>query len=102
VVRDELLKDHPSLAARLFDAFSESKGRYLQDLADPSSSRTAKADALHRRVAIETGADPLPFGVGPNERVLSELLRHCVRQGVLKSEPDLETLFAPGTIDLTG
>jgi len=100
VIRDDLLAEHPDLAADLFEAFAESKRRYvdqLDALAEPTT-----VDRMHRRVREITGTDPLPYGVERNRPVLEELARAAVDQHILDRAPDLDALFAPGTRDLVG
>lgn len=93
VVKDELLAAHPSLAPALFEAFAESKRRYL---AGPEVSQ------LHQTVAAITGGDPLPYGIEPNRHVLSALVGHALDQHILEHPPVIEELFARGTWDLVG
>ena len=100
VIRDDLLAEHPDLAADLFEAFAESKRRYVDQL--DALAEPTKVDRMHRRVREITGADPLPYGVEPNRPVLEELARAAVDQHILDRAPDLEALFAPGTRDLVG
>jgi 4,5-dihydroxyphthalate decarboxylase len=100
VVRDELLAEHPDLAADLFEAFAESKRRYVEAL--PTLPEPTAVDRMHRRVAEITGADPLPYGLEPNRAVLEELIRATLDQHILDRAPDLDSLFAPGTRGLVG
>jgi ABC-type nitrate/sulfonate/bicarbonate transport system substrate-binding protein len=100
VVRDELLAAHPDLAADLFEAFADSKRRYVEAL--PTLAEPTAADRMHRRVAEITGADPLPYGLAPNRAVLEELVRAAVDQHILTRAPDLDAMFAAGTQDLVG
>ena len=100
VVRDELLAEHRGLAPDLFEAFAESKRRYVDQL-DALPEPTA-VDRMHRRVRDITGGDPLPYGLEPNRRVLEELARAAVDQHILDRAPDLDAMFAPGTRDLVG
>ena len=95
VVRDELLAEHPDLAADLFEAFAESKRRYVDQL-DALPEPTA-VDRMHRRVRDITGGDPLPYGLEPNRAALEELARAAVDQHILDRAPDLDAMFAPGT-----
>jgi hypothetical protein len=100
VVRDDLLAAHPDLAADLFEAFAESKRRYVSQL--DTLPEPTKVDRMHRRVREITGADPLPYGLEPNRAVLEELARAAVDQHILDRAPDLDPLFAPGTRELVG
>ena len=102
VVRDELLDEHPDLARDLFDTFAESKRRYVEDLLADAITELTAADRMHREVARVTGEDPLPYGIEPNKAVLEELLDHAMNQHILRTRPNINDLFAPGTRDITG
>ena len=96
VVKDELLDAHPDLARDVFNAFAEAKRVYLQRLKAGQVEKPTAMDELHRRVMDMTG-DPLPYGIAPNRRVLEDLIRHSVNQGILARPFTVEELFAPGT-----
>ncbi|WP_347058348.1 ABC transporter substrate-binding protein [Blastococcus sp. HT6-30] len=103
VVRDELLEQHPDLGRRVFDAFTESKRRYVEQLRSGALPQETSADRMHRTVMELTGwDDPLPYGIEPNRSVLEGLLRTAVDQKILDRAPRLEDVFAPGTRDVTG
>ena len=102
VVRDDLLAEHPDLAADLFGAFAEAKDRYVQRLRAGSLSAPGADDRTYRAVLDQTGRDPLPYGIEPNRVTLEKLLDHAVAQHILAERPRLEDLFAPGTGTLTG
>jgi 4,5-dihydroxyphthalate decarboxylase len=102
VVRDELLGAHPDLAAALFDAFAEAKRVYVERLRAGAIADPSPADRLHARVLEATGRDPLPYGVEPNRAVIEELIDHALSQRILERRPDVDSLFAPSTLGLTG
>jgi hypothetical protein len=93
VVRDELLREHPDLARSVFDAFTEAKHRYLDQLRAGTPPDPSAADVTYQRVMEVTGGDPLPYGVAPNEAVIEELIRHAMDQGILDRRPDIGSLF---------
>jgi 4,5-dihydroxyphthalate decarboxylase len=99
VVRDAVLDAYPALAGALFEAFAESKRRYLAELADRQDEGLDGSDRLYRRM-LALGADPLPYGIEPNRGVLDELIGHALTQGILTRRPDLEALFARDTLTL--
>ena len=101
VVKEELLKAHPHLATAVFDAFAQSKRRYVERLRAGSISRPTATDEMHRRVMDITGADPLPYGLAPNRRMLEQALAAAVEQGILERAPTLEALFPAPTHHLT-
>lgn len=100
VVRDDLLAEHPDLAADLFDAFVRAKQLYVEKLkagiADPSPM-----DQTFAAVMQITG-DPLPYGVAPNRRELEAIVQYSVEQGILRTPLKIEDVFAKGTLDLIG
>ena len=101
VVKDEVLKAHPAAAAAVFEAFAESKRRYVQKLRAGTIAQPTAADELHRRVMELTGADPLPYGLARNRAMLQHALGAAVEQGILKRMPALEDLFAADTLHLS-
>jgi 4,5-dihydroxyphthalate decarboxylase len=101
VVRDDLLAQHPGLAADLFNAFVESKRVYLERLEAGKIEKPTGVDKLHSEVAGIIG-DPLPYGIEPNRKVLESLIGHAVTQGIITKKPRVEELFAAGTRDLQG
>ena len=101
VIRDELLAEHPDLGRRVFDAFAESKRRYVEQLRAGSLPEETGTDRMHRTVMELTGwDDPLPYGIEPNRRVLEELVRSAVDQKILDRAPRLEDVFTADTRDV--
>ncbi|MDK3255431.1 ABC transporter substrate-binding protein [Blastococcus capsensis] len=103
VIRDELLEQHPDLGRRVFDAFAESKRRYVDQLRAGTLPEETATDRMHRTVMELTGwDDPLPYGIEPNRQVLEELLRSAVDQKILDRAPKLEDVFTADTRDVVG
>ena len=67
VVKDELIAQHPGLAADVFNAFAQSKRLYVERLEAGKLEKPTEVDEVHRRVMAITG-DPLPYGIAPNRR----------------------------------
>jgi 4,5-dihydroxyphthalate decarboxylase len=101
VIKDALLADHPDLAVDVFDAFAESKRRYLERLKAGKIEKPTEVDAVHMRVMEITG-DPLPYGIAPNRKVLENLIQHTQTQGIITKPVTVEELFAPSTHALVG
>jgi 4,5-dihydroxyphthalate decarboxylase len=102
VVRDDVLRAHPDVAVDVFEAFTESKQRYVRALRAGGIQQPTKIDRLHRRVMEITGDDPLPYGIAPNRAVIDELLDAALDQHILRRRPAIEELFAANTLDLAG
>jgi 4,5-dihydroxyphthalate decarboxylase len=97
VVKDEVLAAHPFVARAVFDAFAESKRRYVEKLRAGRIAQPTAVDEMHRQVMAVTGADPLPYGLAPNRRMLETALASAVEQGIIDRAPPLEALFAAST-----
>ena len=96
VIKDELIAKHPDLAADVFNAFAEAKRRYLDRLKEREIEKPTAVDEMHRRVMEITG-DPLPYGLVPNRRVIDELIRHALSQGIITKAVAADELFVPST-----
>jgi len=102
VVKDELLNAHPDLAADLFNVFVEAKRPYVERLKADQIATPSKTDDTYKRVMDITGADPLPYGVEPNRKMIEGVIQYAVEQEILSASFTMEDLFAPGTLHLTG
>lgn len=103
VVKDEVLERHPEAATAIFEAFAESKRRYVAKLRSGAITTPDAADRLHAQVMQATGwSDPLPYGTEPNRGVLEMLVSQARRQHILRTAVDLDSLFAPSVRQLVG
>ncbi|HET7547922.1 MAG TPA: PhnD/SsuA/transferrin family substrate-binding protein, partial [Usitatibacter sp.] len=93
VVKDELLAAHPDLAADVFEAFAQSKRRYVERLKNGEIEKPTAMDEMHRRVMEITGKDPLPYGIEPNRGPLEELIASAKEQGIISRKFAVEELF---------
>ena len=101
VIRDDLLRDRPELAADVFDAFARAKQQYVERLRARAIENPNATDRMYQRVMELTGADPLPYGIEPNRATLEELMRHAVSQRILDRPLPLDEVFATATLELT-
>ncbi|MEE8538914.1 MAG: hypothetical protein V3S54_03785 [Woeseiaceae bacterium] len=100
-VRDEVLDAHPGVAAAVFNAFAEAKNLYLERLREGRIKKPASEDQLHIRM-MEIAGDPLPYGIAPNRAILENLIAHATTQEILRKPTEIESVFAPSTLQLTG
>jgi 4,5-dihydroxyphthalate decarboxylase len=96
VIKDDLIAEHPKLAADIFDTFAESKRVYLDRLKNGQIEKPTAVDEVHKKVMAITG-DPLPYGIEPNRRVLETLIGHALTQRIIEKPFKVEELFAAGT-----
>ena len=97
VVKDELLQAHPLIGPAVFEAFAESKRRYVERLRAGAIDKPTAVDEVHRRVMAITGADPLPYGIEPNRRMLEQAVSSAWEQGIIERPVALEDLFPANT-----
>ncbi len=102
VVKDELLAAHPGLAEDIFNAFVAAKRVYVERLRGGQIAAPTKTDERYKRVMEITAADPLPYGIEPNRRMIETVMQYATEQKILERPLSIEELFAPGTFGLVG
>lgn len=99
VIRAEILASRPWVAQSLFKALRQSKEIGLAGVADAPALRYAIPFLL---AALEDqeelfGADPWPYGIGPNRATLETFVSYLEHQGLLSAPVRIDDLFAPST-----
>src|SRR5262245_8346271 len=94
VVKDELLKAHPDLASDIFAAFTEAKNLYVERLRNGQIAAPTKTDERYKRVMEITGADPLPYGIEPNRRMIEAVIQYAQEQHIIDRPFTMDELFA--------
>jgi len=89
-VRNDVLREHPELGMKLFEAFSQAKRNYLQRV--DSGAATGAEDLRYRKLAELVG-DPLPYGLDENRKSFEALARFAARLGLISQAPPIERLF---------
>jgi 4,5-dihydroxyphthalate decarboxylase len=101
VIKDELVEKYPDLAADVFNAFAESKRRYVERLKSGPIEKPTEVDKVHQRV-MEIAGEPLPYGIAPNRKIIEELIQHALTQGIITKPVSADELFVPSTRSLVG
>lgn len=94
VVKDEVLRAHPSLAPALMSAFESAKRRYLEEL-DAEGARDSEDERWETMRSI-VGSDPLPYGIEPNRATIEALIDYSFQQRLIPERPRIDDLFAAG------
>jgi 4,5-dihydroxyphthalate decarboxylase len=92
VVKDALLAADPSLAPRLYQAFTAAKTQFLQQLSS-GAALSADAQALAKRRGV-VGDDPLPYGLAKNRKAMEAVIEFAVSQKILPRRVAPEDMFA--------
>jgi 4,5-dihydroxyphthalate decarboxylase len=85
VVKSEILDANPWLAQSLMDAFSESKQFFLKSL--QAGIDDAREFASYSSLRKIVGDDPLPYGIGPNQKSIDALIDYSASQHIVAKRP---------------
>lgn len=100
-VRKELVQQHPWLPAALLKAFSESKAKALELLADTSATKVTLPFVEEQLKAAREllGDDFWSYGVDRNRKTIEAFLHHHHAQGLSARKVELAELFHPSTYE---
>lgn len=102
VIRDELIERHPDLAADVFNAFAQSKRLYVEKLKAGEIAKPDAFDLVHQKIYEISHADPLPYGMEPNRKVIETLISHAASQSIIPKPIKIEDMFVKSTWNLVG
>jgi len=97
IIRGDLVRKHPTLAANLYHAFQESKNIVQKSLPQNIPSGLVFGAEYLARSRELFGDDPFSYGIGPNRKMLETVVQFSQEQGFIRDTPTVEQLFAPGT-----
>ncbi|MDR3520705.1 MAG: ABC transporter substrate-binding protein [Acidocella sp.] len=101
VIKDELWQANPGLATDVFNAFAESKKKYVAALKAGQIEKLDAADKLHLKI-MEVMPDPLPYGIEASRAMIEELIENAITQGIITQKVSVDDLFIPETRRLIG
>ncbi len=100
-IRKDLAEKHRWLPGAVYKAFSESKTKALELLADTSATKVTLPFVEEQlKSAKETlGQDFWSYGVAPNRKTLEAFTRHHHAQGLSSRLVNVDELFDPSTYE---
>ncbi len=101
VIRQDLLDEHDWLAESVWKACVDAKKASYARMKDPRFSNLVWPHVYWEEEKKIFGDDPWSYNLADNKKVLETFIAYSREQGLIKSEPSLEQLFAPTTIDLS-
>jgi 4,5-dihydroxyphthalate decarboxylase len=99
-MRRAIYESDPSIATRLFAAFSDAKRRALAEVSEtgaPKVTLTWLQDALEREREV-FGEDPWPYGFAANRKTLEAFTAYSYEQGLCQTHVPAEALYAPNLL----
>jgi 4,5-dihydroxyphthalate decarboxylase len=101
-MREELWKEQPWIAVSLLKAFQQAKEIAYERLVDLNAYKISliwMRDRVSEQKAV-VGNDPWAYGFEKNRHVLETIASYLHEQGLIRKPLNVETAFAPNTLNL--
>ena len=99
VVRRSIAERHPWVVLNLYNAFRTAKDRWLAQVSEAVQSHV-QLGMLAPEAAAGLHADPFPYGVVANRRVLETIAAYSHEQGLTPRTLALDSIFPANTLAL--
>lgn len=101
VLREDVHERYPWVAQNLYKAFCESKRLCAQSMYEYSALKYMLAWSIAEMEEERElmGDDPWAYGLEPNRSLLETLVSYTHEQGLIKKLIDVDSLFAPSTLN---
>ena len=99
-IRGDVYAKHPWLAFNLFAAFVRAKEHWYERLSSKVPTDLIFGPQYMAQTRSMFGADPFPYGVKDNEKMIQTMIDFSHEQGLTPRKLTVEELFAPPTLDL--
>lgn len=100
IIRGDVDRRYPWLAFNLYKAFVEAKEWAYAHLAESIPSGLIFGVEYFAQTREIFGADPFPYGIKENRRMLETIIDYSYEQGLTTERLKVEELFAPSTLEL--
>ncbi|MEK9659203.1 MAG: hypothetical protein VW450_04575 [Chloroflexota bacterium] len=99
-IRGDVYAKYPWLAFNLFAAFVRAKEHWYERLSSKVPTDLIFGPQYMAQTRSMFGADPFPYGVKDNEKMIQTMIDFSHEQGLTPRKLTVEELFAPATLDL--
>jgi len=99
VVRRKIAEEHPWVILNIYNAFLESKNRWLAGVLDAAQTHL-QLGLLPPESETALRQDPFPYGVVANKRVLETIAQYSQEQGLTPRVLSLEEIFPRNALGL--
>ena len=99
VMSQKLDRDHPELAAKFYAAFNQAKQMAYGEILSDRGGFSVVYLREKLKEQFEAWGDPWQYGIKANRTTIDALIRHNHEQGMIRSKPSIEDVFAAGTLD---
>jgi 4,5-dihydroxyphthalate decarboxylase len=99
VMSKRLNREHPDLAARLFQAFEQSKKMAYDDILSDLAGFSVVYLRERMKEQMERWGDPWKYGIRANQTTLDVFIQYNLEQGMIRSALSNKDIFAESTLD---
>jgi 4,5-dihydroxyphthalate decarboxylase len=100
VIRGDIYRDYPWVAAALYDGFVRAKALACEKLLEGIPSALFFGPEYLSMTREMIGDDPFPYGVNTNKEMLDTIIEYSYEQGLTPRKMKIQELFAETTLDL--
>jgi 4,5-dihydroxyphthalate decarboxylase len=99
IIRGDIYRNHPWVAAKLYDGFVRAKALAREKLMEQIPSALIFREEYLSMTCEKLGEDPFPYGIKANAAMLDTIIGYSQEQGLTPRKMKVEELFAPETLD---
>jgi 4,5-dihydroxyphthalate decarboxylase len=99
-IRSDIYEKYPWVAFNLYSGFVKAKNYFNAKLSDSIPSGLFFGKEYLGMTQKIFGSDPYTYGIKGNRKMLETLVDFSYEQGLIKTKPKIEDLFARSTLDL--
>jgi len=98
IIRGDIYRNHPWVAANLYDGFVRAKALAREKLMEQIPSALIFGEEYFSMTCDRLGEDPFPYGIKANASMLDTIIGYSYEQGLTPRKMKVEELFAPETL----
>jgi 4,5-dihydroxyphthalate decarboxylase len=98
VMSSKLDREHPELAAKLFEAFEQAKAIAYRDILSDQAGFSVVYLRERMKEQQERWGDPFKYGLSANKSTIDAFVAYNVEQGMIRAAPSPEQIYAAGTL----
>ena len=99
IIRGDIHRKHPWLAAKLYDGFVQAKAFANEKLTEQIPAALIFGPEYLALTRELIGDDPFPFGIKANRAMLDTIIGYSHEQGLTPRQMKIEELFAESLLD---
>ena len=102
VIKNDIVEKYPWVAVSVLQAFQNSKELCYRRMRNPRTLALAWAEEHMKEQEAVIGNDPWPYNLEDNRRNLEVAVRYAYNEGMIKTQPKIEALFVPSSLQQIG